>query len=82
MRSITAKLPDIACDSNLKYASSVLRFCEMWLTPPQPSPVVQSIQIAIRGDRASGDNKGGVMITVSECVQPIHIDMHLMALKQ
>ena len=69
VRSITAKLPDIACDSNLKYAS-ILCFCETWLTPPQPSPVVQSNQIAIRCDRASGDNKGGVMISVPECMQP------------
>ena len=30
VRSITAKLPDIACDSNLKYAS-ILCFCETWL---------------------------------------------------
>ena len=58
VRSITAKLPDIACDGNLNNAS-ILCFCETWLIP-QPSPVVQSNQIAIRCDRASGDNKGGV----------------------
>ena len=40
IRSIVAKLPDIACDDNLKYAN-ILFFCETWLTPPQPSPVVQ-----------------------------------------
>ena len=68
MRSITAKLHDIACDGNLKYAS-VLCFCETWLTPPQPSPIVQSNQIAIRCDRASGDNKGGVMISVPQGIQ-------------
>ena len=41
VRFITAKLQDIACDGNLKYAS-ILCFCDTWLTPPQPSPVVQS----------------------------------------
>ena len=69
VRSITAKLPDIACDGNLKYAS-ILCFCETWLTPSQPSPVVQNNQIAIRCDRASGDNKGGVMISVPQYIQP------------
>ena len=69
IRSIVAKLPDIACDDNLKYAS-ILCFCETWLTPPRPSPVVQKNQIAVRCDRASGDNKGGVMISVPECMQP------------
>ncbi len=69
IRSIAAKLPDIASDSNLKHAS-VVCFCETWLTPSQPSPVVQDNQIAIRCDRASGDNKGGVMISIPECMQP------------
>ena len=69
VRSITAKLPDIACDGNLKYAS-ILCFCETWLTSHQPSPIVQNNQIAIRCDRASGDNKGGVMISVPQYIQP------------
>ena len=72
VRSIVAKLPDIACDGSLKYAS-VLCLCETWLTPSadsQPAPVVQSNQIAIRCDRASGDNKGGVMISIPEHMQP------------
>ena len=82
MRSIAAKLPDIANDHGLKYAS-LLCFCETWLIPSEPSPVVQDNQIAIRCDRASGDNKGGVMISVPEDMQPTHtcIDMHPMALK-
>ena len=71
VRSITAKLPDIAKDDGLKYAS-ILCFCETWLTPSQPSPIVQDNQIAIRCDRASGDNKGGVMISVPEHMQPTH----------
>ena len=71
MRSITAKLPDIVNDDGLKYAS-ILCLCETWLTPSEPSPVVQDNQIAIRCDRASGDNKGGVMISVPEDMQPTH----------
>ena len=71
VRSITAKLPDIANDDGFKHAS-ILCFCETWLTPSQPSPVVQSNHIAIRCDRASGDNKGGVMISILEDLQPTH----------
>ena len=34
-RSIVVKLPDIVCDGNLKYVyTSILCFCESWLTPP------------------------------------------------
>ena len=69
VRSIDAKLPDIIKDNGLKYAN-VLCFCETWLTPSQPSPVVQDDQIVIRCDRASGDNKGGVMISIPEHMQP------------
>ena len=68
VRSIAAKLPDIASDDGLKYAS-IMCFCETWLTSSEPSPVVQ---IAIRCDRASGDNKGGVMISFPEDMQPTH----------
>ena len=65
VRSITAILPDIACDDGLRCAS-IIYFCETCLTPSQPSPIVQNGQIAIRCDRMSGDNKGGVMISVPE----------------
>lgn len=57
VRSIATTLPDIAGDNGLKYAS-ILCFCETWLTPSQPSSVVQDNQIAIRCDRVSGDKKG------------------------
>ena len=66
VRSIAAKLPDIAGDNSLKCAS-ILCFCETWLTASQPSPV---IQIAIRCNRTSGDNKGGVTICVPQDMQP------------
>ena len=69
VRSIIAKLPDIARDNGLQCAN-ILCFCETWLTASQPSPIVQDNQIAIRCDRASGDNKGGVMISVSKHMQP------------
>ena len=38
----------------------------------QPSPVVKQNQIAIRCDRATGDNKGGVMICVQQNIRPSH----------
>ena len=69
VRSIVAKLPDIAQDDSLKCAS-ILCFCETWLTASQPSPIVQPNQIALRCDRASGDNKGGVMISVPQDMHP------------
>ena len=71
MRSIATKLPDIVKDDGLK-CTSILCFCETWLTPSEPSPIVQDNQIAIRCDRASGDNKGGVMISIPEDMQPTH----------
>ena len=39
VRSITAKVPDITKDGDLKSAS-ILCFCEIWLTPSDPSPVI------------------------------------------
>ena len=69
IRSIVPKLPDIASDDCLKCVS-VQCFCETWLTQSDPSPVLQGHQISIRCDRASGDNKGGVMISIPEHMQP------------
>ena len=69
VRSIVPKLPDIAADSYLKCAS-ILCFCETWLTKSQPSPPISHDPHCIRCDRASGDNKGGVMICVSQDIQP------------
>ena len=40
VRSITAKLPDITKDDDLK-RSSIICFCETWLTPSDPCPVRQ-----------------------------------------
>ena len=47
-------------------------FCETWLTPSEPSPIVQNNQVAIRCDRPFGDNKGGVMISIPDGMQPIN----------
>ena len=70
VRSITAKMPDIK-DGDIKSAS-ILCFCETWLTPSDPSPVIlDDHNVSIRCDRASGD-KGGVMISISEDIQPSH----------
>ena len=72
VRSITAKMPDITKDGDIKSAS-ILCFCETWLTPSDPSPVIlDDHNVSIRCDRASGDNKGGVMISISEDIQPSH----------
>ena len=68
VRSVVPKLPDIACDPHLKCASIVC-FCETWLTMTQPSPLIAHTPHCIRCDRASGDNKGGVMICVSQDIQ-------------
>ena len=71
VRSIIAKMPDILQDNSLNHAS-ILCFCETWLTPSQQTPVVQNNQVAMRCDRASGDNKGGTMISVPQYMQPCH----------
>ena len=69
VRSISAKLVDINNDDMLKYAS-VLCFCETWLSPSQPSPVLHDNHVVFRSDRVSNDNKGGVMISVHENMRP------------
>ena len=45
--------------------------CESWLTPPEPflCSVKTTKLIAIRYDRASGDNKGGAMTSIPERMQ-------------
>ena len=65
---INAQLPDILQDDCLKHAS----IRETWLTSSQPTPFVQMNQVAIRCDRATGDNKGGTMISVPQHMQPCH----------
>ena len=68
--SISAKLVDINNDDMLKYAS-VLCFCETWLSPPQPSPVLHDNHVVFRSDRIAHDNKGGVMMSVHENMIPV-----------
>ena len=72
IRSITAKLPDITNDDSLRNAS-IQCFCETWLTPSQPSPVIHKNHTAIRCDRETQNNKGGVMISVDRDMKPTHI---------
>lgn len=58
VRCLTAKLPDIEQD--------VLK-CAM------VSPVVQDNQASLRCDRALANQKGGVMISVPQSMQPTDI---------
>ena len=60
-----AKLPDIDCDHSLTSAS-ILCFTETWLTPQLSS--LSNHQV-IRSDRTSGDNKGGVLISIPANMQ-------------
>ena len=57
------KLPDINHDQCLKSAA-ILCFTETWLTQQQASPTLFHHQIALRCDRMSGQNTGGVLIKV------------------
>ena len=69
VRSIVAKLPDIQADTDLMSAD-VLCFCETWLSPAQPSPVVSTDHdVVLRCDRSMNDHKGGAMICVSNTMQ-------------
>ena len=69
VRSIVAKLPDIEADNQLRSAS-VLCFCETWLSPAQPSPVVKKEDTVLRCDRLFNNQKGGVMMSVANFMQP------------
>ena len=68
VRSLVAKLPDIECDHSLTSAS-ILCFTETWLTPQLSSPNILGNHQPIRSDRTSGDNKGGVLISIPANVQ-------------
>ena len=47
-------------------------FCETWLSPTQPSPVVSTDHdVVLRCDRSMNDHKGGAMICVSNTMKPI-----------
>jgi len=65
-----AKLPesDIEHDHSLTSAS-ILCFPETWLTPELSSPVILGHHQVIRSDRMSGDNKGGVLISIPANIQ-------------
>ena len=70
VRSISAKLVDIKNDDTLRYASA-LCFCETWLSPSQPSPVLHANHVVFRSDRITHDNKGGVVMSVRENLCPV-----------
>ena len=63
VRSIVAKLADIKADLEL-LSADVLGFCETWLSPAQPSPVVKTDHMTLRCDRVHNDHKGGSMLVV------------------
>ena len=70
VRSIIPKLPDIKQDKCFKH-TNLLCFCETWLSPPQASPIIHEDHVVLRCDRASGDNKGGVAISVPSHMQAL-----------
>ena len=72
VRSIVPKLPDIRADNCLRSAS-VLCFCETWLNPSQPSPVLLDNQIDIRCDRVTCENKGGVLMCIPSLLNPSNV---------
>lgn len=69
IRSIVAKLADIKVDYELN-STSVLCFCETWLSPAQPSPVINANHVVLRCDRPTNDHKGGTLLSVPYCMQP------------
>ena len=72
VRSIVPKIPDIKHDDCLK-CGSILCFTETWLTCQQTSPVLRENHTIIRSDRLSGDNKGDVVISVPQTMQPSQV---------
>lgn len=72
VRCIVAKLLDLEQDNVLKHAS-ILCFCETWISPTQPTPLVQDNQVTLRCDRTLANHKGGVMISAPQNMQPAHI---------
>ena len=69
VRSIVAKLPDI----HAVRSASTLCFCETWVNPSQPTPVLLDDQIDIRCDRMTCENKGGVLICVPSQLNPTNV---------
>ena len=58
---------------NCLRSASVLCFCETWLNPSQPSPVLLDNQIDIRCDRVTCENKGGVLMYISSLLNPSNV---------
>lgn len=77
VRSIIPKVPDIHHDDihhdeSLKSVAT-LCFTETWLTHRQASPTLVDDHTVLRCDRMSGENKGGVMISLHQSIQPAHV---------
>ena len=72
MRSLVAKLPDVISDNSLMSAG-ILCFCETWLNPSQPSPVLKNDMVDIRCDRLTCENKGGVIMYVPSQMHPTNL---------
>ena len=72
VRSIVPKIPDIHHDSSLKCAN-ILCFTETWLTSAQATPVLYDDHTISSRNRLSGDNKGGVMISLPCTMRPSNI---------
>ena len=70
--SILAKLPDITTDPNL-ISASILCFCETWLSPSQPTPLLLDDQIDIRCGPFTCENKSGVLICVLSQLNPANV---------
>lgn len=72
VRSIMPKLPDIQQDVSLKSAT-ILCFTETWLTQQQTTPTLVEGHTVLRCDRLSSENKGGVVISVHQSIQPVNV---------
>jgi hypothetical protein len=65
VRSISNKLSDIECDTNLENAS-ILGFCETWLSPSHASPQIRDDHVVLRCDRTIDNYHGGVMLSIPQ----------------
>ena len=72
VRSIVPKVPDICQDNSLKSAA-ILCFTETWLTHEQTSPALLDSHTVLRCDRASGENRGGVVLSVHQSMVPTSV---------
>ena len=75
VRSLVAKLPDVISNNSLMSVMSagILCFCETWLNPSQPSPVLKNDMVDIRYDRLTCENKGGVIMYVPSQMHPTNL---------